>query len=209
MAYDLEEQEQIDAIKAWWKQYGNLVILGVTAFVASVAGVQGWRHYQNSQTLAASGMYASLQTAVDGGDVKSVRDAAGQLMDQYPRSAYAARAALLAAKANAEAGDAKSAKAQLQWAQDHAKSAEVKDVAQLRLAGVLLDEKNYADALKSLEAKHDAAYDGLYADLKGDVLAASGKAAEAKAAYKLALEKLDPAGGYRGLVQLKLDALGG
>jgi predicted negative regulator of RcsB-dependent stress response len=209
MAYDLEEQEQIDAIKAWWKQNGNTVILGIGVFVAMAAGIQGWRHYQNKQTMAASGMYAALQTAVDGSDVKSSRDIAGQLMEQYPRSAYAARAALLAAKANAEVGDGKSAKAQLQWAEDHAKSDEVKDVAQLRLAGALLDEKNYADALTTLEARHNAAYDGLYADLKGDVLAASGKAADAKTAYKLALEKLDPAGGYRGLVQLKLDALGG
>lgn len=209
MAYDLEEQEQIDAIKAWWKQYGNAVVLGVTLFVAIVAGSQGWRYYQSQQATQAAGLYEVMQGAMEGRDAKKVREVAGQLMEQFPRSAYASRAALTAAKANYEAGDAKSAKAQLQWALEHAGSDEIKDAARLRLAGVLLDEKDYAAALKLLDEKHSPAYDGLYADLKGDVLAASGKSAEAQAAYKLALEKMDPAGGYRGLVQMKMDALGG
>jgi len=131
------------------------------------------------------------------------------LIEQYPRMAYATRAALLAAKSNYESGDAKSAKAQLQWVLEHASSDEIKDAARLRLAGVLLDEKNHAEALKLLEAKHGGAFDGLYADLKGDVLLASGKSAEAQASYKLALEKIDPASAYRGLVQMKLDGLDG
>lgn len=209
MAYDLEEQEQIDAIKAWWKQHGNAVVLGVTLFVAIVAGSQGWRYYQGQQATQAAGLYEVMQGAMEGRDAKKVREVAGQLMEQFPRSAYASRAALTAAKANYEAGDAKSAKAQLQWALEHAGSDEIKDAARLRLAGVFLDEKDYAAALKLLDEKHSPAYDGLYADLKGDALAASGKSAEAQAAYKLALEKVDPAGGYRGLVQMKMDALGG
>jgi len=209
MAYDLEEQEQIDAIKAWWKQYGNTVLLSVTVFVAIVAGIQGWRYYQNKQTVQAAGLYEMLQGAVDSHDVNKVRGMAGQLIEQYPRTAYASRAALLAAKSNYDSGDAKSAKAQLQWVLDHAASDEVKDAARLRLAGVLLDENSHAEALKLLDTKHGAAFDGLYADLKGDVLLASGKGAEAQASYKLALEKIDPTSAYRGLVQMKLDGLGG
>lgn len=209
MAYDLEEQEQLDAIKAWWKQHGNTVLLSITVFIAIVAGIQGWKYYQNKQTVQAAGLYEMLQGAADGRDAKKVREVAGQLIEQYPRSAYATRAALLAAKTNYDSGDAKSAKAQLQWVLDHAGSDEIKDAARLRLAGVLLDENNHAEALKLLEAKHGAAFDGLYADLKGDVLLASGKNAEALASYKLALEKIDPASAYRGLVQMKLDGLDG
>ncbi|MDP2784012.1 MAG: tetratricopeptide repeat protein [Sulfurimicrobium sp.] len=209
MAYDLEEQEQMDAIKAWWTQHGNTVLLSVAVFVAIVAGTQGWRYYQNKQTVQAAGLYEMLQGAADGRDVKKVREVAGQLIEQYPRTAYATRAALLAAKFNHDSGDAKSAKAQLQWALDHAGSDEIRDAARLRLAGVLLDENNHGEALKLLEAKHGAAFDGLYADLKGDVLLASGKGSEAQASYKLALEKIDPASAYRGLVQMKLDGLGG
>lgn len=209
MAYDLEEQEQIDAIKAWWKQHGNTVYLSVAVFVAIVAGIQGWRHYQSKQTVQAAGMYEMLQGAADGKNVSKVREVAGQLIEQYPRSAYATRAALLAAKSNYDSGDAKSAKAQLQWVLDHAGSDETKDAARLRLAGIMLDEKNHVEALKLLESKHGAAFDGLYADLKGDVLLASGKGDEAQASYKLALEKIDPTSAYRGLVQMKLDGLGG
>lgn len=209
MAYDLEEQEQLDAIKAWWKQYGNMVLMGLAVFVSVVAGMQGWRYYQGKQAAQAGGLYQVLQGAVESRDTKQVREVAGQLIEQYPRSSYASRAALTVAKANYESGDAKSAKAQLQWAVDHAKSDEIRDAARLRLAGVLLDEKNHGEALKLLETKHGAAFDGLYADLRADVLAASGKGAEAQAAYKLALEKMDPASAYRGLVQMKLDALGG
>ncbi len=209
MAYDLEEQEQIDAIKAWWNQYGNTVLLALAVFVSVVAGMQGWRYYQNKQTVQAAGLYEVLQGAFESRDTKQVREVAGQLIEQYPGSAYSSRAALAAAKLNYDSGDAKSAKAQLQWVLDHAKSDELRDTARLRLAGMLLDEKNHGEALKLLEAKHGTAFDGLYADLKGDVLAASGKGTEAQAAYKLALEKMDPASAYRGLVQMKLDALGG
>lgn len=209
MAYDLEEQEQIDNIKTWWNQYGNWVLLGVTAFVVAVAGTQGWRYYQQKQTSQASGLYEALQNAAEKHDAKGVRDIAGQLMEQFPATAYAPRAALSAARANYEAGDGKSAKAQLQWVMDHAKSDEIKDAARLQVVSILLDEKSHDEALKLLDAKHGAGFDGLYADLKGDVLLASGKNAEARASYQAALEKLDPASAYRALVQMKLDGLGG
>lgn len=209
MAYDLEEQEQIDVIKTWWKQNGNTVLLGVAVFVAIVAGIQGWRYYQHQQTTQAAGLYEAFQGAVEKHDVKNVRGIAGQLMEQYPRSAYASRAAFIAARSNYESGDGKSAKAQFQWVMEHAKSDEIKDAARLQMAGVLLDEKNHEEALKLLDSKHGAGFDGLYADLRGDVLLASGKSDEARAAYQQALEKMDPSGGYRGLVQLKLDGLGG
>jgi predicted negative regulator of RcsB-dependent stress response len=183
--------------------------LGVVPFVAIVAGTQGWRYYQNRQTAQAAALYEALQGASERRDTQKVRDTAGQLIEQYPRSAYASRAALAAARSNEEGGDAKSAKTQLQWVLDHTKNDEIRDAARLRLAGMLLDEKNHAEALKLLEAKHGAAFDGLYADLRGDVLLASGKQAEAQAAYKLALEKIAPASAYRSLVQMKLDGLGG
>jgi predicted negative regulator of RcsB-dependent stress response len=209
MAYDLEEQEQIDVVKAWWKANGNTVLLGVAVFVAIVAGIQGWRYYQHQQMTQAAGLYEALQGAAEKQDAKNVREIAGQLMDRFPRTAYASRAALSAARSNHEAGDGKSAKAQLQWVMEHTNSDEIRDVARLQMAGMLLDEKNHEEALKLLESKHGAGFDGLYADMKGDVLLASGKSEEARAAYQLALEKMDPAGGYRGLVQLKLDGLGG
>lgn len=208
MAYDLEEQEQLDVLKAWWKRNGTAVLLAIGVFAAVAAGMQGWKYYQNNQRQQAAMVYEAVQSAAQSNDLKRIRDAAGQLMEKYPSTPYAARAALLAAGANHAAGDAKSAKAQLQWVTEHAKEEGARDIARLRLAGLLLDEKNYGEAMKQLESQHGSAFDGLYADLRGDVLAAQGKAADARAAYKLALEKMDEKSAYRQVVQMKLDGLG-
>lgn len=208
MAYDLEEQEQLDVLKDWWKRNGATVLLAVGVFAAAVAGMQGWRYYQKNQQQQAAMVYEAVQIGAQSRDVKRIRDAAGQLIEKYPGTPYAARAALLAAGANLESGDAKSAKAQLQWVTEHAKEEGARDIARLRLAGILLDEKDYAGATKQLESKHEKAFAGLFADLKGDVLAAQGKTAEARAAYQAALEKMDEKSAYRQVVQMKLDGLG-
>jgi predicted negative regulator of RcsB-dependent stress response len=208
MAYDLEEQEKVDALKAWWKENGNTVLLAVAVFAAVVAGMQGWKYYQKIQQQQAALVYEAVQNAVQAKDIKHIRDAAGQLMEKYPSTPYATRAALLVAAANYEAGDAKSAKAQFQWAIDRTKEEGARDIARLRLAGVLLDEKSYVEALKALETQPSQSFAGLYADLKGDVLVAQGKLADARAAYQLALEKMDEKNAYRPIVQMKLDGLG-
>lgn len=208
MAYDLEEQEQIEDIKAWWKQYGNLVILAITAAALTFAGFQGWRYYRNSQTVAASTLYQQLEQAERGGDLKKVRGIAGQIVDRYGSTPYAVLAALSAARAGFDGGDLAGAKTQLQWVVDNAREDEVRDVARLRLAGVLLDEKNYAEALKWLEVKPVDSMAGLYADLRGDILLAQGKAAEARGAYQLAFDKSEAGSPYRATLQLKLDSLG-
>jgi predicted negative regulator of RcsB-dependent stress response len=206
--YDLEEQEQIDTLKAWWKRHGNKVTVGIALVAAVIAAAQGWRYYQATQRQQAAVLYDVLETVANERDLKKIREAAGQIMEKYPSTGYAPRAALISAAANYESGDAKSAKAQLQWVVDHASEARLKDTARLRLAGILLDEKAFADALKLLDAKHDAAFDGMYADLRGDVLVAQNKPADAAKAYQEALQKLDPKAPYRNLVQMKRDALG-
>lgn len=207
MAYDLEEQEQLDELKAWWRQYGNTVIAGVVLALLSFAGYKGWNYYQNSQSIEASAKYEAL-AQLDAKDTKGMRGIAAELMENYAGTPYAGRAALIVAKANYAANDAKSAKAQLEWAIGNAKEDAVRAIAQLQLAGLQYEEKQYDAALKTLDQKHDAAYDGLFADLKGDVLAAQGKKADAKAAYQQALSKLDAEGRYRRYTQYKLDALG-
>jgi hypothetical protein len=131
------------------------------------------------------------------------------LRDQYGSTSYAPRGALLYAKQLWSAGDKAGAKAQLQWVIDRASDDDLKQVARYRLAEALLDEKNVDEALKVLDAKHADAYAGLYADLRGDALAAAGRNDEARAAYQVALAKLDAKTAYRNFVQVKLDSLGG
>lgn len=209
MALDLEEQEQLDALKAWWKAHGNKVIAGISLFVVAVAGFQFWTAYQHKQTREAGALFQSLTREFAGGDAKKIRAVAGEIIDKYPRTAYAVDAAMIAAKINFESGDLKSATSQLQWVIDHAKDSQSRDLARLHLSGVLLDEKNFDEALKLLSAKHDAAFESLYSDRKGDVLALQGKPDEARAAYRAALDKLPKDAAARSVIEMKLDALGG
>ncbi len=208
MAYDLEEQEQIAVIKDWWRKYGNLVTTAVLALVVGIAGIQGWRYYRAQSSSSAAILYSQLDTAEKGSEAKKVQDIAATLATTHAGTPYAVMAALRAAKSLASANDLANARQRLQWALDNAKDDEMRDIARLRLAGVLLDEKKHDEALKLLDAKHSAAIDGLYADLRGDILAEQDKRAEARAAYQIALEKSEPRGSYRQLVQIKLDALG-
>ncbi|MEO8156730.1 MAG: tetratricopeptide repeat protein [Betaproteobacteria bacterium] len=209
MAFDLEEQEQIAELKQFWKQYGTLIVTLAVAALLAFAGTQGWRYYKNSQSGQASALFVKFGEALRKNDVKEVRALGKQVMDGYASTAYGPATALLLAKTNYENGDPAGAAEQLQWVIDKAKDLETAEVARLRLASIRLDEKNYDDALKLLEAKHGAAMETLYADLRGDVLVAQGKVAEARAAYKLAIEKSLPNSTYRSVVQIKLDALGG
>ena len=208
MAYDLEEQEQIAAIKDWWRKYGNVLTTGVLLVLVGIAGTQGWRYYRAQQSSSAGMLYSQLDTAEKTNEAKKVQDIAAALAASHSGTAYASMAALRAAKSFAGGNDLANARLRLQWVVDNAKEDEMRDIARLRLAGVLLDEKNFAEALKLLDVKHVAAFDGLYADLRGDILTAQNKRAEARAAYQIALEKSDERSSYRQLVQIKLDALG-
>lgn len=207
-ALDLQEQEQIEGIKAWWKDNGNKVLGAVLIVVVAMGGWRGWQYYQNKQAAEASTLYAEFTKQLQTNDAKRINDAAAAVMDKYASTAYAPRAALLAAQVNENGKDMARAKTQLQWTIDHAGEAALKDVARLRLAAILLDEKAYDAAMKLLNAAHPESFNGLYADLKGDVLSAQGKTEEARTAYKLAYEKTDAKSMYRNLIQMKLDALG-
>src|SRR3989304_10212203 len=113
MAYDLREQEQLDELKDWWKEYGNLVILGVTLAALVIAGFQGWRYYRHSQSLAAVALYEQLEQAERAGDRKKVRDIAGEIVARYGSTPYGAFAALSAARVSFEGGDLARPKSQL------------------------------------------------------------------------------------------------
>lgn len=188
--YDLEEQEQLAELKAWWKQYGNLVTGVLLAASVAVAGWQGWKWYQRNQGAQASGVFSVLERAAAAKDSAKVKAAAGELLEKFPRTEYAPLGALVAGRNAFEAGDLKTARAQLSWAVDHGDN-EVRDLARLRLAAVLIDDKAYDEALKQLDAAHAAAFDPRFADLRGDVLAAQGKRAEARVAWLDAAAKLD------------------
>lgn len=207
--YDLDEQERLDELKAWWKRWGNLALLAAAVVVAAGAGWRYWQHHTLSQSLEAAAVYERLVLALTTNDAKAAREAGGMLIDRYSGTAYAPRGALLLAKLNAGARDLKSAQAQLEWAAAHSKEPSVRDLAHLRLAGVQLDQKQYDAALKTLSVSHSDAFASRFADLKGDILLAQGKSAEARTAYQSAFDKMAEDNPYRAIVELKLDAVGG
>ncbi len=210
MALDLEEQEQVAELKAWWNQHGNLIVSAITAAAIAFAGWQAWRWYERSQAAQAGSLYDTLARAAQAGDAKALRDASGALLENYPRTLYASMGALAAARFYFERKDLKSAKAQLQWVVENTRQDEFRDLARLRLAAVLLDEKAYDDALKLLDEKHDASFDAQYAAAKGDVLVAKNQAEPARAAYRIALDKAGTGNtAFRESVRMRLEALGG
>ena len=206
---DLEEQEQLAALKAWWQRYGNLLVTALTVILLGVAAWNGWHWYQHSQSVQAAALYENLQKASRSGDIKAAKDAAGAIVEQFPRTAYAPLAALLVAKVNFQSGDLKSARIQFQWVVDNAKSDELKSLARLRLAAVMIDLGEADAALKLVEARAPSGFEGLFLSMKGDVLVSQKRIADAKVAYQNAMEKVDKRDrGLRELIRLKIEALG-
>ena len=148
--YDLEEQEKIDSLKSWWKTYGTLVIVAAAVFVAGIAGMQAWNYYQRQQVEQAAELYASLLQVKGSGDTRKIDDAAGLLMQGFPRSGYASRAALISARASFDAGDMQTGKSRLQWTLDNTREDELKDLVRLRLDG---DVGQQAGGDRLLEAR--------------------------------------------------------
>lgn len=206
--YDLEEQENIESLKAWWQQYGKLVIAAAVAFVLGVSGVQGWRWYQGEQAMKAATAFTEFEDALKVGDAAKVESIAQKLRTEFSSSTYAPRAALLAARFVAEKGGRDKAAEQLRWAASNTKDPSLAALANLRLSAVLLDLGKHDEALQAVNAPPSDAFAALFADARGDVLVAQGKNKEAADAYQVALDKLPKSAAYRNVVEIKRDSLG-
>jgi predicted negative regulator of RcsB-dependent stress response len=207
MAYDLQEQEQLAELRAWWQKYGNFALTAVTIVLLGFAAHNGWRWYEREQAKSAAGIYGQLEQAVHARDAAKVQTLTTSIIEHYGRTAYAVMAALQAAKINADVGDRAKAAEQLQWVIDKSGHDELAMIARVRLAGVLLDDKKYDLALQALNFEAPVAYLPTVLDRRGDVLAAQNKTEQARAAYKDALDKADAQHPLRAIIQLKLDAL--
>lgn len=215
--YDLEEQEQLEELKTWWKMHGTLITAVIVALAVAVVGWQGWNWWQRSQTAQAGQLYGSLQQALMQQDVKRVRLIAGELIDKYSGTAYAGMGAMLSAKVLLETGDLKSAQAQFGWTAEHAKDQGLRDLARLRQAIALAEDQSYDAALKLLAVPPAPSFMPRYLEVRGDILAVQGKAGEARTAYAEAVKAHEdarkaanlPAGPYLEILQAKRDAAGG
>lgn len=213
MAYDLEEQERIDELKAFWSRWGNWITLSLTLVLLVVAGWRGWGWWELRQAGAASAIHEKMDDALRRGQLAEATPMASTLMSDYSRTPYAAMAALRVARAQLDAGDSKSARTTLTWVVEHGPDPGIQAVAKVRLAGLMLDEggadRSQLDAgLKLLEGTPPADMAGAWLDRRADLLAELGRADDARAAWTEALSKLDSNSPLRPLVQLKLDTFG-
>ena len=209
MAYDLDEQEQIDQLRAWWAKYGTAVLTVLVVAMAVLGGWRGWQWYQTSQAVQARGYFEALEEAGrQQGDesVARINAAMQTLRSEFGSTDYAARGALVAASALASRNELQGARAQLEWLAQ-TKNPTLLPVAKLRLAGILLEQKEFDAALVQL-ADPPAPFVGLYADRRGDILLAQGKGGAAREAWTQAIESLGVANPLTPVVKLKLDALG-
>lgn len=212
--YDLEEQEQISQLKAWWEQYGKYVTtILVVAALASV-GWQSYRWYQDKQAAEAGALFQAMQTAAEGGDVARTREQAGQLIERFPGTVYAGYAALVSANVQFASGDARNARAHLDWLASQGKDAMLRDMARLRIATILLEEGQHAEALAQLSAPSVPSLRARFEALKGDILLADDKPAQAREAYQAALAALAASGAGVGdalynVIAVKAESLEG
>jgi predicted negative regulator of RcsB-dependent stress response len=207
-SYDFEEQERIAELKAWWEDNRWFVVGAVAAGVLAFAGYRGWNFWTTQQAENAGAMFAPVEAGVKAKDAAKVAEAGKALMDKYPGSFYASEAALIIAKDAFDAGSLDEARKQLEWVVAHGVDAH-RGIARLRLASVLMEQKKFSEALQAIEGNTDEAFTALSADLRGDIMLAQGRVDEARAAYKLAMEKAAPRNPVRSIAETKLNALGG
>jgi predicted negative regulator of RcsB-dependent stress response len=207
--YDLEEQEKVDALKAWWKENQRRVLAFVVVAAIAYAAVTGWKSWKQHQAEQAAEAFAAFQKVVAQADASKVLAAALGIEQSSPASPYAARAALTSAQMLLGLGKTAEAQSQFEWVINHSEEVALQSLAHIRLAGLLADQKKFSEALALLDKGIDAAFAGMAADLRGDILLAQDKTTEARDAYRAALAAFEGNHPLRQVVQLKADALGG
>lgn len=209
MANNLDEQEQLDQFKYFWKQYGNIITWTLIAVLGAYAAWNGYQYWQRNQATQAAAMFDEVERSIASGDVAKVERALTDMNAKFGSSPYAQQAGLLAAKTFYEKGNLDASKKALATVAEKSSDVGYQAIAKLRLASAQIEGKNYDDALKQLTGTFPKDFEPLAADRRGDLLALQGKPAEAKAEYVKAYKGLEERSGYRRLVEVKLNALGG
>ena len=205
---DLEEQEQLDQLKHYWKQYGNMITWVLIAVLGIYASWNFYQYWQRSQAQQAAAMYDEVERVVKSADVARIDRVFADIKDKFGSTTYAQQAGLLVAKQYYAAGKLDAAKGALGWVAEKSSDPGYQSVARLRLAGILIDGKAFDEALKQLSGTFPASFEALASDRKGDILLLQGKKKEALAEYAKAYKSFDERTEYRRLVEVKLNSLG-
>ncbi len=204
--YETEEQ-QVEALKKWWKENGISVIVGL---VIGIGGIVGWRSWQGHQENIAGNASMAYQQVVDiltSGDKDQAKRIGDRLIQAHPDNAYAALTSFLLAKAAVERNNLEEARLFLQWILDHAGIDEVKLVARVRIARLLIQENRLDEAMALITNVEAGAFQAIFAEIRGDILVARGDIDGARSAYNQAMNTLVTASN-RDLLRMKIDDLG-
>lgn len=202
------QQQEVERLRNWWKEYGNALIAGVVIGVAILFGSKYWKQHQETRRVEASGLYEQMLTSARGSEKEAARASGERLIKDYDGTPYAAMAALMLARQAQEGGDTAGARRHLEWTIANAHQDAVQHAARLRLARLLASGGEHAAALAVTEIKDRGGFEADYLELRGDLFSALGRAAEARTAYSEALKQMREPSPYQSVVRMKLDALG-
>lgn len=206
---DLEQQEQLDALKHFWERFGNLITWVLIVVLGAYAAWNGWDYWERRQGAQASALYSEVERSALDGDLARLQRVVSDMKNSYGSTAYASQSALLAARILSEQGEAAPAMAELDWVSKKGSDDGLRAIARLRLASLQMGQGDHAAALQTLSASFPPEFTAVAADRRGDALLLQGKRAEAAAEYGKAYEGLGALGGqYQQLVGIKLNALG-
>lgn len=205
---DLEEQEQLDQLKHFWKQYGNAISWLLIVVFGAFAAWNGYQWWTKRQAEQASAMYEEVERVISSGDMAAADRAFADMKQRFPSNTYTQQAGLALAKVAYLSGKADIAQKVLVSVAEKGADEGLSALANLRQAGLLIESKNFDASSQLLAGKFPAEFAGLVSDKKADALLAQGKTQEAIAAYKEALLQLPERDQYRRLVEVKLAALG-
>ena len=207
MSLDHAEEEQVEALKAWWKNYGTSIVTGVMLGVSILGGYKYWNYQKFVKADEASLLYAQVLTDFRQNRYSDIKINGDILIKDYSSTPYSQMTALLLAKAEYEAGNKTEAESRLQWAVDNGVDVGLQHAARLRLGRILIEKKEFDKAL-NLIVEDAPGFGSAYQELKGDILSEKGNFSEAKVAYQLAIQKLGQDLGLKNILEMKLANLG-
>ena len=199
----LSEKEQIEKMRTWWSDYGLYVIGGVVLGAAILFGINYYQTQKVETEIAASVHYDEVAEHVVNGDLDAAEASAAKLDSEFGNSTYAAQSKLAMSRLYMDRNRDEDAAQALRELLETSGFENLKHIARVRLAKILLYQGKPEDVLSLLEGQGNAAFAARYAEELGDAYVALGRYEEARASYQAALGEAQPTVD-QGLIQLKL-----
>jgi predicted negative regulator of RcsB-dependent stress response len=203
----MTEQEQIEQIKKWWKQYNGILTVIISLILLSISAYKYWGWHQEKISQQASNTYEQMMVAFSNQDNKSVRAYANELLSEYKNTVYADAARMTLAKLYISHNKYPEAHDQLEYVASYGKMPAFQQIAKIRLARLLIAEQTFDQALAELNEVNDKAYIPLINEIKGDIYTAKGEYPKAMNAYRKAVAEAQGQGMGNLFLEMKTNEL--